>query len=169
MGRKVNALVLGLAIVIIATQGVSAEDRQVFEPLTLQVTHKISLGKKLPLDIRSSGVEWENQTWHLLELANIQFLLDRESRFTAEIEGDVCHFDNIDYTVYCAVFDASGTLLGTASVLVQVKRIWRGIVISEIVKTFSLDFGISTNFRKAKYFAIAISERKVLTLDMWQK
>ena len=78
-------------------------------------TIPLKLGRSIPLAIQSAGVEWRGNTYHLLSLGSIQFELDKpSSRLKADIKAGIAGFDNVDYDVSVAVFDATGKLLGAA-------------------------------------------------------
>ena len=71
------------------------------------------LERPIPLAVQSAGVEWHGNTYHLVSIGSIQFELDKQtSRLKAEIKAGVTGFDNVDYDVSVAVFDATGRLLG---------------------------------------------------------
>jgi len=123
------------------------------------------IGKKLPLDIKSDGVLWRGNVYHLVRLSNVKFSLDRSASLTAGITAQVCCFDDVDYKVHAAVFDASGNLLGAAGTVVNVKRLWVGNVASLANESCTLDFGQSDAYKRARYFSIAISMENVRTPD----
>ena len=129
----------------------------------------LELGRKLPLAVRSHPVEWRTNTYHLVSLGTIQFELDPATgRLKAEIFGSVTTFDNVKYDVSAAVFDAQGTLLGTARTECAVERTWLGKVLT-MQQTLTLDFGESLDYAKATGFMVNISRRAVVTPDAWQK
>jgi hypothetical protein len=129
----------------------------------------LELNKKLPLTLDSHPVEWKNYTYHLLRLGSIQFDLDKPTgHLKAEIQGSTTSFDQVDYDVSVAVFDANGALLGTAKSECKVERIWLGNTLTSVAK-LDLDFGISLDYAQASQFTVGISRRTVLTPDQWQK
>jgi hypothetical protein len=129
----------------------------------------LRFGRSIPLAIQSSGVVWRGNTYHLVGLGSIQFDLDKQtSRLKAEIKAGVTSFDNVDYDVSAAVFDATGKLLGTARAKCGVRREWAGKV-AMCAETVSLDFGISLDYANAATFMVSVSKRKVLTPSDWQK
>ena len=77
-------------------------------------------------------------------------------------------FDNVDYDISAAVFDAAGQMLGSARAQCKVQRMWAGNV-CRTGRTITLDFGISSDYTRAAAFAVSVSNRKVLTPDDWQK
>ncbi|MBI3008515.1 MAG: hypothetical protein HYY56_03230 [Candidatus Omnitrophica bacterium] len=106
----------------------------------------------------------------MIQFNSIRFEITEESHLTAEINGAVCYFDDVEYTLHGAVYDASGALLGTATTPFKVQKLWLGyVVMDDGDRSFPLDFGISTNYGNAKYFALAISERTVKTANQWEK
>ena len=86
----------------------------------------------------------------------------------ADIQAGVTGFDDVDYDISGAVFDAAGQMLGTARAQCKVKRIWAGNV-GMMAQTIRLDFGVSLDYTRAAAFSVSISNRKVLTPDEWQK
>ena len=128
----------------------------------------LKLGATIPLAVRSAGVEWKGNTYHMVGLGSIKFDLDKSDRLTAEIQGGVMGFDNVDYDISGAVFDAAGQMLGSARAQCKVQRLWVGNVVS-MAQTITLDFGVSLDYARAAAFAVSISNRKVLTPDDWQK
>jgi hypothetical protein len=130
---------------------------------------RLKFGSPIPLSVRSAGVEWRGNTYHLLGLGSIRFNLDkRTSRLKAEIAAGVTGFDDVDYDVSAAVFDATGALLGAARSRCSVHRMWAGMVASG-PQTIDLDFGVSLDYTRAATFMVSISKRKVLTPDEWPK
>jgi hypothetical protein len=128
----------------------------------------LALDRQLDLRVESQGIRWREYTYHLVRLNRARFHLDERSRLTAVLTGGLTTFDDVDYDVHVAVFDAVGDLLGTARTACPVERIWLGKVITSRVE-LKLDFGISHAFANARTFTVAITDRKVLTPDDWQK
>ena len=127
------------------------------------------LERSIPLAIQSSGVEWRGNTYHLLSLGSIRFDLDKQtSRLKAEIRAGVASFDDVDYDVSAAVFDATGKLLGATRSRCNVRRMWAGRM-EHYGQQIALDFGVSLDYAQAATFMVSISKRKVLTPDDWQK
>jgi hypothetical protein len=139
-------------------------------PPTGAVTNLIplKLGSSIPLAVRSAGVEWKGNTFHLVSLGAITLDLDKGDRLTAEIQGGVTMFDDVDYDISGAVFDAAGQMLGSARAQCKVRRMWAGKVEMR-AQTITLDFGVSLDYARAVAFVVSISNRKVLTPDEWQK
>lgn len=128
----------------------------------------VSFGEPATIDVRSQRVEWRGNTYHLLRLGKAQFRLGEQGRLTGTLTGAVVTFDNVPYEVHLAVFDAAGSLLGTAKAACPVERVWLGKPLLE-ARTLEFDFGVSLAYRQAKSFSVAISERKVLTPADWQQ
>ncbi len=128
----------------------------------------LALGHPLPLAIRSCGVEWKGGTYYLVRLDSIQFSLEKTNHLKAAIQAEVTTFDEVDYEISCAVFDAAGQMLGAARAQCNVPRTWIGTVLHG-ARTINLDFGISLDYARAIGFMISISNRRVLTPDTWQK
>ena len=126
------------------------------------------LRSAIPLSVRSAGVEWKGNTYHLVGLSSIKFELDKNDRLTAEIQGGATTFDKVDYDISGAVFDAEGQMLGAARVQCKVERLWLGNLLT-MAQTINLDFGVSLEYARAAFFAVSISNQKVLTPDEWQK
>ena len=161
------------AILVCAAMVLTAQSQSKNKPQTADAPRgaflPLELDKKLPLTLESSPVEWKNYTYHLVRLGSIQFALDKESgHLKAEIQGSTTSFDNVNYDVSAAVFDAKGALLGTARSECKVERVWLGNVLTSMQK-LSLDFGKSLDYAQASQFTASISRRPVLTPDQWQK
>jgi hypothetical protein len=125
-------------------------------------------GSSIPLAFQSADVKWKGNTLHLVGFNAITFDLDQSDRLKAELQGGVTGFDNVDYDISGAVFDAAGQLLGSARAQCKVQRLWAGDVFT-MAQTITLDFGVSLDYARAAAFAVSISNRKVLTLDDCQK
>jgi hypothetical protein len=139
-------------------------------PPTGAVTNLIplKLESSIPLAVRSAGVEWKGNTFHLVQLGSIRFDLDKSDRLTSEIQAGVMGFDDVDYDISGAVFDAAGQMLGSARAQCKVRRMWAGVV-KTMAQTITLDFGVSLDYARAVAFVVSISNRKVLTPNEWQK
>jgi len=160
-------------VIAIALATVVSAQRQNQSPspqpaVTTARTLPLEFGKKLPLAIQSSGVEWKGYTYHLLGLHTIEFKLDEAtSHLQAEIKAATTSFDSVDYDISVAVLDADGALLGSARAKCEVLRVWLGKVAMS-PQTVPLDFGVSLDYPRAARFMITISHRKILTPDAWQ-
>lgn len=129
----------------------------------------LKFGTSIPLSIQSDGVEWKGNVYHLLELGSIQFTLEKGSdHLTAEIKAGTTSFDDVDYDISGAVFDAAGRMLGVARAQCHVDRTWLGRVLMSS-QTITLGFGRSLDYPNATAFMLTVSKRKVLTPDDWQK
>lgn len=150
---------------VVAGTAVAAAEGDAERPRNLP----FSTGRPIKIDVRSPGVTWNGSTFHLVSLGRAEFSLDRDSgALSAEVRGGVTTFDEVRYDVSGAVFDEAGNLLGTARAECEVPREWLGKCLT-MQRTLTLDFGVSLDYARAKTFAIAISNRKVLTPDQWQK
>lgn len=167
---KSKMILYGVSVTIAAAFLIGATTGSQSGPTKIQGTHAFTFDKPIPLDLKSTGVVWRGQTYHLLQFNSIRFEITEESHLTAEVNGAVCCFDDVEYTLHGAVYDASGALLGTATAPFKVQKLWVGYVVREDDdRSFPLDFGISTNYGNAKHFALAISERTVKTPKQWEK
>jgi len=128
----------------------------------------LKLGSPIPLAIQSPGVAWKGNTFQLVRLGSIRFDLDKNDCLKADIQAGVTSFDDVDYDISGAVFDAAGHMLGTARAQCKVQRMWAGEV-KVSAQTIRLDFGVSLDYTRAAAFAVSVSNRKVLTPDEWQK
>ncbi|MBV9868868.1 MAG: hypothetical protein JO316_26275 [Abitibacteriaceae bacterium] len=128
----------------------------------------LSLDKPLEMAVESPGVEWRGNTYHLVQLGRAQFHLSALSRLTATFSGGVNTFDDVDYDVHVAVFNAHGQLLGTGRTVCSVARIWAGLS-GTTSKTLDVDLGVNRDYAQAEFFSVAISNTQVLTPDQWQK
>ena len=103
-----------------------------------------------------------------MHLGSIRFDLDKNDFLKADIQAGLTGFDDVDYDISAAVFDAAGQMLGTARAQCRVKRMWAGTV-RMTAQTIRLDFGVSLDYTRAAAFAVSVSKRKVLTPDKWQE
>lgn len=122
--------------------------------------------REIPVSVSSHPVRWRDQDYRLVHIAEAQFSISATGRLTGIVSAGVNTFDNVDYDVHCAVFDAQGRLLGTASTVCSVPRIWVGTLGVSPVK-LQLDFGVSEAYKRGEWFTLGITERKVLTPDQW--
>jgi hypothetical protein len=122
----------------------------------------------IPLSVQSAGVAWKGNTFQLVRLGSIKFELDTNDSLKADIQAGVTGFDNVDYDVSGAVFDAAGQLLGSARAQCKVQRMWAGDV-EVTAQTIRLDFGVSLDYARAASFMVSVSKRKVLTPDEWEE
>jgi hypothetical protein len=131
-------------------------------------TVPLELGSSIPLAVQSPGVAWKGNTYHLVNLGSVRFDLDQSDCLKADIQAGLTSFDNVDYDISGAVFDAAGQMLGSARAQCKVERLWLGGV-KRTGRTIRLDFGVSLDYRRAAAFVVSVSNRKVLTPDDWQK
>lgn len=128
----------------------------------------LKLNEPARIAVKSKGVVWKGNTFHLLSLHEAEFQLGARPHLKGRIKGSTVTFDDVDYEVHAAVFGKEGELLGTAKALQPVERVWLGKPLTSPAE-LTLDFGISEAYRNATTFSIAISDRKVLTPDQWAK
>lgn len=128
----------------------------------------MKLGTPTQSSVQSAGVTWRGNTYHLVSLGSATFNLDTNDCLKADIQAGVTGFDNVDYDISGAVFDAAGQLLGTARTPCKVVAMWAGNV-EMSAQTITLDFGTSLDYKRAAGFTVSISNRKVLTPDQWQQ
>lgn len=139
------------------------DEEETASSFPLEFDHPIKLA------IASDGVTWRGASYRLVHLTQIRFSHDRDTgRVTATVRGAVTTFDNQEYEVGGALFGRAGRLLGVARVTCPVERTWLGKPL-HVRKDLTLDFGISLDYTSAERFAVAISRRKILTPDQWQK
>jgi len=74
----------------------------------------LKLGSSIPLAVQSPGVAWKGNTFQLVRLNSIRFDLAKNDVLNADIQAGLTEFDDVDYDVSGAVFDAAGQMLGTA-------------------------------------------------------
>jgi hypothetical protein len=123
----------------------------------------------IPVTVESDGIEWKGYSYHLVRLGSIRFGIDKNNEhLTAEIQAGITSFDDIDYDISAAVFNATGQMLGVARTQCHVDRLWLGNVLTTS-QTIALDFGRSLNYANASAFMLTVSKRKVLTPNEWQK
>jgi hypothetical protein len=158
--------VAGLLLLTAATPGVEPPDSH---PESMPKGVAINWDKPIEFRLDSHGVEWRGNRYHLVQLGTMEFHLDKESgALKGEIKGAYHSFDDVDYEISAAVFDRDDALLGVAKTNLHVPRIWLGKIMMTSVK-LDLDFGASLDYERAASFKVAISKRKVLTPDQWQK
>lgn len=125
-------------------------------------------GEPADLELRSAPVRWQGGDVHLLRLSEFTMsLVVATNRATAVVKGRLYTFDNVDYAVGIALLTGDGSMLGVATTVCKVPRIWLGVYGMQPVE-LALDFGISNNFRRASRFMASISDRTVLTPEQWQ-
>jgi hypothetical protein len=165
---RIRGMTLGLAALVMGSWLAAAGVGGAGEAGERARMFPISLGEPAVIDVKSQGVEWRGNTYHLLRFGKARFRLDAEGRLLGTLTGGVTTFDDVPYEVHLAVFDGGGGLLGTAKAACPVQRIWLGKPLLE-TRTLEFDFGVSLAYRQAKSFSVAISERKVLTPADWQR
>jgi hypothetical protein len=164
-----SVLSIVLVGVFVITSNGQPESHKVDQPAKGNPLIPLKFGASLPLSIQSDGVEWKGHVYHLLALGSIEFDLEKGSEhLTAEIKAGTTSFDDVDYDISGAVFDATGRMLGAARATCHVERLWLGVVVTES-QTVTLDFGRSLDYPAATGFMLTVSKRKVLTPDDWQK
>ena len=159
-----------LALTLCSLPGVAADAPEQTKPTEAAVPNLVplKLGTSIPLAVQSAGVAWKGYTFHLVSLGSIRFDLDKNDCLKADIQAGLTEFDDVDYDVSGAVFDAAGQLLGSARAQCKVQRMWAGGV-ERSARTITLDFGVSLDYARATAFAVSVSNRRVLTPDDWQK
>jgi len=105
-----SALAVGALLGLAANEPEQTERRAVAVPNLVP----LRLGSPIPLAVRSASVAWRGDTYHLVHLGSIRFDLDKNACLKADIQAGVTEFDNVDYDISAAVFDAAGQMLGTA-------------------------------------------------------
>lgn len=171
MYAKSISLVLAFVAIVVTVSYVQAAGSQRIKVESQQaaaVTIAFELDKPIDFILRSDAVKWRENTYHLLQLHQADFSLDEANRLTALIHGSSTTFDDVEYTVHAAVFNADGMLLGTASTSCQVQRIWLGRL-GMMQDEIELDFGRSKRFADAATVMLTISSMDVLTPDQWQE
>ena len=170
---KITRLLAAFVLSVLAVGGLlglAANEPEQTErrPVAVMNLVPLKLGSPIPLAIQSPGVAWKGNTFHLVRLGSITFDLDKNDSLKADIQAGVTSFDDVDYDISGAVFDAAGHMLGTARAQCKVQRMWAGEV-EVSAQTIRLDFGVSLDYTRAAAFAVSVSNRKVLTPDEWQK
>ena len=158
---------LALGVVAFVSQGVRGADDPIRPSEPPKLDYAFQLDRKVSLQTSSPPVVWRGYNYRLLEFGSALFHQEG-SHLTATLLGGRTTFDNVTYDVYAAVFDGKGKLLGTASTPIPVRREWLGKVLNEHVEA-KLDFGSNEDFSQAHTISVAVSRRKVLTPDQWQK
>jgi hypothetical protein len=166
---RIPLLSIALVGVCLITSNGQPQSQKINQPANGERLMPLRFGTSIPLSIQSDGVEWKGHVYHLLALGSIQFALENGSdHLTAVIKAGTTSFDDVDYDIGGAVFDAAGRMLGVARAQCHVDRTWLGRVLMSS-QTISLDFGRSLDYPNATGFMLTVSKRKVLTPDDWQK
>jgi hypothetical protein len=166
---RVPTLGLALVSVCLITSNGQPQTQKVDPPAKEDRLIPLKFGTSIPLSIQSDGVEWKGNVYHLLGLGSIQFASEKGSdHLIANIKAGTTSFDDVDYDISGAVFDAAGRMLGVARAQCHVDRTWLGHVLMSS-QTITLDFGRSLDYPNASAFMLTVSKRKVLTPDDWQK
>jgi len=166
---RMPVLVIALVGVCLSTSNGQPQNQKVDQNAKEDRLIPLTFGTSIPLSIQSDGVEWKGHVYHLLGLGSIQFALEKESdHLTADIKAGTTSFDDVDYDISGAVFDAAGRMLGVARARCHVDRTWLGRVLMSS-ENITLDFGRSLDYSNATGFMLTVSKRKVLTPDDWQK
>ncbi|MEI7729752.1 MAG: hypothetical protein WCO56_09265 [Verrucomicrobiota bacterium] len=163
-----TSILSALTITSLLSMAANEPEQTKLPSVAVQNIVPLKLGTSIPLSVQSDGVTWRGHTFHLVSLGSTEFDLDTNDCLKAEIKAGVACFDDVDYDISCAVFDAAGQLLGTARTQCKVQRVWLGNLLVR-AETITLDFGTSLDYKRAVGFAIGISNRKVLTPDQWPK
>ena len=169
LNSRVPMLCIALIGVCLITSNGQPQSQKVDQQAKEERLIPLKFETLIPLSIQSDGVEWKGNVYHLLGLGSIQFALDKGSdHLTANIKAGTTSFDDVDYDISGAVFDAAGKMLGVARAQCHVERLWIGKVLMSS-QTITLDFGRSLDYPDATAFMLTVSKRKVLTPDDWQK
>src|SRR4051794_5043016 len=126
--RMPLAVVLGAAfgIVLVTSQG-QPKNQRTTESSRPNNLISLQFESSIPLTIQSDGVEWKGFSYHLVSLGSVRFHLDEKTEhLSAEIQAGVTTFDEVDYNISAAVFDAEDRMLGVARAQCHVQREWLG-------------------------------------------
>jgi len=111
----VPTLCIALVSVCLITSNGQPQNQKAVQPGKEDRLIRLKFGTSIPLSIQSDGVEWKGNVYHLLGLGSIQFALEKGSdHLTANIKAGTTSFDDVDYDISGAVFDAAGRMLGVA-------------------------------------------------------
>ena len=173
MKRKIKLTLVAVAAIASLTLVFAALGQPMPKPANTETPSSrslpLELDQKISLSVNSHPVEWRSNTYHLVRLSSIQFTFDKPTgHLEAEIQAGVTTFADVNYDVSAAVFDASGTLLGTARTECKVECTWLGKVLITQAE-LALDFGNSLDYANATGFMVNISRRNVPTPDQWQR
>lgn len=120
------------------------------------------------LVVASPAVKWHNHDYHLVEFGSVEFKLGENDHLTATLHGGALTFDDVRCTIHLAVFDPQGNLLGTASIVEDVPRVWLGVPML-MFKEWTLDFGQCACYQNVASVSGAVTHGKALTPDDWQE
>src|SRR5689334_20449421 len=166
---RISLLSIALVGICLISSNGQPQSQKSEQPASGDHLIPLKFGTSIPLSIQSDGVEWKGHVYHLLGLGSIEFALEKGSdHLTAVIKAGTTSFDDVDYDISVAVFDAAGRMLGVARAQCHVDRTWLGRVLMSS-ETIKLDFGRSLDYSNATGFMLTVSKRRVLTPDDWQK
>ncbi len=154
--RNVLALLIGIVLWHAGIEGapVAAGDVQATVPAGWS---PMRLDEPIKTGFRALPVTWRGRKYYICRISSVEFHLDEESRLTATASADVITFTRMDCVVHAAVFDEKGRLLATARADCEIYEQWLSTISMEYW-TIELDFDVSADYGRAKYFSIAINE-----------
>ena len=135
-------------------------------PLWVRDVRLLTLDEPILTDTRSDDVTLpDGQRLFLVHVRSVTFNLANGLHLTGTIRGSVLTAYTVDYDIHVAVFDLEGSLLGTAKATYEIEKqemFWYGAPF-RLIRELNLDFGMSSKYRKATFFAIAISKPDMLS------
>ena len=159
--RCILAVVLTVAVLTaVGYTNDSAADAKT-KPVAPTGLIPFELGKPIPVSVK---FETDIKGYNLFSLGKIEFQLNKESHLTAKITiyyTTGLDLPTITYNVHAAVFDSNGKLLGTANAPRKINTWATTGFVGCRGSDMSIDFGISLNYDKAKYFALAINQPEI--------
>ncbi len=93
---------------------------------------------------------------------SVQLSLDDSNHLTAIVNAGLLTFDDVDVTIHLAVFDESGVLLGTASAVEHVDRVWLGVP-ALMAREVAFDFDVCTCYERIHSISAAAAHGRDLT------
>jgi hypothetical protein len=134
------------------TKASHAAEKPLESPISLVLDESIKVSILAP-DVKISG-----ESRCPVSLSKIRFAFDHATnRLTAKVTAGKLMFDNVNYVVSGAVFDADGGLLGAARVVCEIRREILRVVLA-VTQELVLDFGRSRRYSDAKSFQLCLSD-----------
>ena len=123
-------------------------------------------GQAAQLAVTSPAVHWQGNDLHIARIGRVRLVLNEDNVLTARVNAGLLTFDDVDVTIHAAVFDGDGMLLGTATAVEHVQRVWLGVP-ALMARDVALDFGICACYEDIHSISAAATHGAVLTPEQW--
>lgn len=118
----------------------------------------LKFDQRMDLQAYSKPIAVGTEKLSVVKIGRGTFHLDEEGHLTGTLKGGVLQFHKMTYWIHAAVFGKAGDLLGVASHKLSVQNVRTGAIIT-LLTEIPLNFGISRQFKAAKYLAVTVSDR----------